>query len=59
MFADWLPFETSTGTMRLGEYRKANDVIRYVPNLDQFRQVARVAAARVAKLDDRDPRHAR
>jgi molecular chaperone HtpG len=45
MFADWLPFETSTGTMRLGDYRKDQDVIRYVPDLDQFRQLARVAAA--------------
>jgi molecular chaperone HtpG len=45
MFADWLPFETSLGTMTLGDYRQKHDVIRYVPNLDQFRQVAGVAAA--------------
>jgi molecular chaperone HtpG len=45
LFADWLPFETSTGLMTLGDYRKQNDTIRFVPNLDQFRQVAAVAAA--------------
>jgi molecular chaperone HtpG len=45
MFVDWLPFETSIGMMRLGDYRKQHDVVRYVPDLDQFRQVARVAAA--------------
>ncbi len=45
VFADWLPFETSTGPMTLGEYRSQHDVVRYVPNLDQFRQVAAVAAA--------------
>ena len=45
MFIDWLPFETSLGEMTLGEYRKAQTVLRYVPNLDQFRQIARVAAA--------------
>jgi molecular chaperone HtpG len=45
MVIDWLPFETSQGEMTLGEYRKQNDVIRYVPTVDQFRQVARVAQA--------------
>jgi molecular chaperone HtpG len=45
LFADWLPFETSLGLMTLGDYRQKHDVIRYVPNLDQFRQVAGVAAA--------------
>jgi molecular chaperone HtpG len=45
MFADWLPFETSMGMMTLGDYRREHEVIRYVANLDQFRQVARVAAA--------------
>jgi molecular chaperone HtpG len=42
---DWLPFETSMGQMRFGEYRQATDRIRYVPDLDSFRQIARVAAA--------------
>ena len=45
MFIDWIPFETTTGEMTFGEYRKDNDVVRYSPNLDQFRQLARVAAA--------------
>jgi molecular chaperone HtpG len=45
LFIHWLPFETSAGEMTLGEYRKEHPVIRYVPNLDQFRQIARVAAA--------------
>jgi molecular chaperone HtpG len=45
LFIDWLPFETTLGEMTLGEYRKQNPVLRYVTHLDQFRQIARVAAA--------------
>ena len=45
LFIDWLPFETSLGDMTLGEYRKANAVLRWLPNHDQFRQVVRVASA--------------
>ncbi|OWK46667.1 HSP90 family protein [Fimbriiglobus ruber] len=45
MVIDWLPFETSEGEMTFGEYRKQHDVVRYVPTVDQFRQVARVAQA--------------
>jgi molecular chaperone HtpG len=45
LFADWLPFETSLGLMTLGDYREKHETVRYVPNLDQFRQVAGVAAA--------------
>jgi molecular chaperone HtpG len=45
LFIDWLPFETTLGDMTLGEYRKQNSVLRYVTHLDQFRQIARVAAA--------------
>jgi molecular chaperone HtpG len=45
LFIDWLPFETSMGTMTLGEYRKQSPVVRFVRHLDQFRQIARVAAA--------------
>lgn len=45
LIIDWLPFETSLGTMTLGEYRKSYPTVRYVPTLDAFRQVARVAAA--------------
>jgi molecular chaperone HtpG len=45
LFIHWLPFETTLGDMTLGEYRKENPEIRYVPHVDQFRQIARVAAA--------------
>jgi molecular chaperone HtpG len=45
IFVNWLPFETNMGTMTLTEYRKEYEVIRYAPGLDQFRQVARVAAS--------------
>ncbi|MBN1205723.1 MAG: HSP90 family protein [Myxococcaceae bacterium] len=41
----WLPFETSLGTMTLVDYRRAHATVRYVSSLDDFRQVARVAAA--------------
>ena len=42
---DWLPFETSAGTLTFGEYRKQNDAVRYAASVDQFRQVSRVAQA--------------
>jgi molecular chaperone HtpG len=45
IFIDWIPFETSAGVMTLGEYRRQNAVVRYAPTVDQFRQVARVAAS--------------
>lgn len=45
VFIDWLPFETSLGKTTFGEFRKENEVIRYVPSVDQFRQVQSVAAA--------------
>lgn len=45
LFIDFLPFETSLGRMTLGEYRQHYETVRYVPTLDQFRQVAQVAAA--------------
>jgi molecular chaperone HtpG len=45
LFIDWLPFETSEGTMTLGAYRARHVVVRYLSDLDQFRQVARVAGA--------------
>ena len=45
MVMDWLKFETSQGEMTFAEYRKQHDVVRYVPTVDQFRQVARVAQA--------------
>lgn len=45
LFADWFSFETSLGTMTLGEFLRENEVVRYVPTRDQFRQIAPVAAA--------------
>lgn len=45
IFANWLPFETSAGTMTLGQYRQKHPVIRYVSTRDQFRQISQVAAA--------------
>jgi len=42
---NWLPFETNMGTMTLTEYMKGHEVVRYMVNLDQFRQTARIAAA--------------
>lgn len=45
IFADWLPFETSLGTMTLGEFRRENPAIRYVTTRDQFRQIAPIAAS--------------
>lgn len=38
-------FETSTGHMTLENYLQSNPVIRYVTNLDQFRQISQVASA--------------
>ncbi|MCS7271846.1 MAG: hypothetical protein NZ703_12275, partial [Gemmataceae bacterium] len=42
---DHLPFETSLGRMTFGEYRQDQAVIRYVSDVDTFRQLASVAAA--------------
>jgi molecular chaperone HtpG len=41
----WLTFETTLGVMTLEDYRRSFSRVRYVPTLDAFRQVARVAAA--------------
>ncbi|MEX0726352.1 MAG: HSP90 family protein [Planctomycetaceae bacterium] len=45
LFIEWLPFETAEGRMTLPEYLARHDVVRYIPDLDQFRQIARIAAA--------------
>jgi len=42
---DHIPFETTLGRMTFGEYRKKVDTIRYAANIDDFRQIAGVAAA--------------
>jgi molecular chaperone HtpG len=41
----WLPFETTMGVMTLTDYWRTHGAVRYVSTLDDFRQVARVAAA--------------
>ena len=45
MFIDWITFETSMGTMTLGEACAIDPIVRYVPDIDTFRQIARAAAA--------------
>lgn len=45
IFINWLPFETSLGTMTLEECSKLADTIRYVSTRDEFRQIAPVASA--------------
>ncbi len=45
LFADWFTFETTLGTLTLGEFRQDRQVIHYVPSRDQFRQIAQVAAS--------------
>ncbi|MEX1232263.1 MAG: HSP90 family protein [Planctomycetaceae bacterium] len=45
LFIEWLPFETAEGRMTLPEYLARHDVVRYIPDLDQFRQISRIAAA--------------
>jgi molecular chaperone HtpG len=48
LFINWLPFETSQGEMTLSDYVRQSPTIRYVPTVDEFRQVAQVAAAQGA-----------
>jgi molecular chaperone HtpG len=45
IIADLLPFETSHGSMSLGDIRKQERVLRYAPTVDQFRQISSIAAA--------------
>jgi molecular chaperone HtpG len=45
LFIDYLPFETTHGRMTFGEYRREHGTLLFAPTVDQFRQVARVAAA--------------
>ncbi|MCA9179494.1 MAG: HSP90 family protein [Planctomycetales bacterium] len=70
LFAEWLPMETSLGTMTLGEIRELTKRVLFVPDADQFRQISAVAAAQsicvvnggytydtelIGKLPDIDP----
>jgi molecular chaperone HtpG len=46
LFIDWMPFETTAGRMTLGEFREQfGGPVRYVAQVDTFRQIAQVAAA--------------
>jgi molecular chaperone HtpG len=41
----WLPFETTEGAVPLRQFRRAHGTVLYVPNVDEFRQLAPVAQA--------------
>jgi molecular chaperone HtpG len=45
IFIDWVPFETSLGVMSMRELRREHPALKYVPTVDEFRQLARVAAS--------------
>jgi molecular chaperone HtpG len=46
----WVPVETNVGTMTLAEFRERHGVLRYSPTLDEFRQLAAIAAAQDVAL---------
>ncbi|BCJ57535.1 HSP90 family protein [Micromonospora endophytica] len=41
----WWPFETNMGPLTLAEFRERYGTVRYTPSVDEFRQLASVAAA--------------
>jgi molecular chaperone HtpG len=45
LVTQWWPVETNMGPMTLAEFRDRNGAIRYTPSVDEFRQLAAVAAA--------------
>ena len=45
LFMDYLPFETNKGLRSFGSIRSASNVICYTKNLEDFRQVRRIAGA--------------
>lgn len=45
LFMDYLPFETNKGFRTFGSIRSAGNVICYTRNLEDFRQVRRIAGA--------------
>ncbi|HKS30743.1 MAG TPA: HSP90 family protein [Pyrinomonadaceae bacterium] len=45
IFVNWLPFETNMGTMTLTEYRKEHETVHFALDMDEFRQISRVAAS--------------
>jgi molecular chaperone HtpG len=46
----WLPVETNVGQLTLAEFRARHGVLRYSPTLDEFRQLAGLAAAQDVAL---------
>ena len=46
----WLPLETNVGQLTLAEFRDRHGVLRYSPTLDEFRQLAGLAAAQNVAL---------
>lgn len=45
LVAEWWPMETNMGRLTLSEFQQRYQVIRYCSTLDEFRQLAAVAAA--------------
>lgn len=45
LFIDYLPFETSKGMRNFGNIRSTDNVIRYTRNIEDFRQVRRIAGS--------------
>ena len=45
IFIDLIPFETSLGPMTMRQLRRDHPTLRYVRTVDEFRQIARVAAS--------------
>jgi molecular chaperone HtpG len=41
----WWPMESNVGTLTLAEFRQRHGLVRYAASLDEFRQLAAVAAA--------------
>jgi molecular chaperone HtpG len=46
----WLPIETNLGRMTLSEIREVHGTVRYVASVEEFRQLASVAAAQGVPL---------
>lgn len=45
LFVDWFPFETSVGSLTFGALQRLTVRLHFTPNLDEFRQMAPLAAA--------------
>jgi molecular chaperone HtpG len=45
LVSPWFPFETSVGVLKLEEILRLGGPVRFVPSLEAFQQIARVAAA--------------